>query len=118
MLTKLHMRRSRRPTLADDLRHLKLFGLNCVMLLLKSELAEEFHVTRARISQLVRRGLPVRAADQKIDLELAARWVLANSILLKAAACVRTRTSGCVCYDVRRGMRLLPCEAEETADEK
>jgi hypothetical protein len=88
------------------------------MLLLKSELAEEFHVTRARISQLVRRGLPVRAADQKIDLELAARWVLANSILLKAAACVRTRTSGCVCYDVRRGMRPLPCEAEETADEK
>ena len=85
------------------------------MLLLKSELAEEFHVTRARISQLVRRGLPVRAAYQRIDLELAAQWVLANSILPKAAACVRTRTSGCVCYDVRRGMRLLPGEAGETA---
>jgi hypothetical protein len=40
----------------------------------KAELSRELHVSRARISQLISRGLPTRA-DGKIDRELALAWV-------------------------------------------
>jgi len=45
----------------------------------KSELARELGVSRARISQFVAYGLPVRD-DGFIDLEQAAQWVLDNII--------------------------------------
>lgn len=43
----------------------------------KSELAAHLGVTRARVSHLIARGLPVRP-DKRVDLELALEWMRAN----------------------------------------
>jgi len=47
------------------------------MLVSKAALAEELAVSRARISQFVQLGMPVRA-DGRIDLLVACRWILDN----------------------------------------
>jgi hypothetical protein len=47
------------------------------VLISKSELAEEFGISRGRVSQLIARGLPVEAGG-KVDLELAAFWILGH----------------------------------------
>jgi hypothetical protein len=46
-------------------------------ILTKSELAEELHVSCPRVSQFVKRGLPVRR-DGRVDLERACEWVVEN----------------------------------------
>ncbi len=43
----------------------------------KAEFAQELHVSRARISQLADRGLPVRA-DGRIDRDEALMWIRAE----------------------------------------
>jgi hypothetical protein len=45
------------------------------ILLSKSELAEELGVHATRVSQFVRRGMPVRS-DGKCNLERCCRWVM------------------------------------------
>jgi DNA-binding transcriptional regulator YdaS (Cro superfamily) len=45
----------------------------------KSELAARLGISRARVSQYVQFGLPVRA-DGRVDLEAATEWVLDNVI--------------------------------------
>jgi phage terminase Nu1 subunit (DNA packaging protein) len=45
--------------------------------LTKSEFAEELHVSCPRVSQFVKRGLPVRR-DGRVDLERACAWVVEN----------------------------------------
>ena len=47
------------------------------LLVTKSELAQEFGVTRGRVSQLITRGLPVEPGG-KVNLELACYWVLSH----------------------------------------
>jgi hypothetical protein len=47
------------------------------LLVTKSELAQEFGVSRGRISQLITRGLPVQP-DGKVNLELACHWTLSR----------------------------------------
>jgi len=43
----------------------------------KAALARKLEVSRARVSQLIGQGLPVRA-DGKVDLELALEWISAR----------------------------------------
>ena len=47
------------------------------LLVTKSELAQEFGVTRGRVSQMIARGLPVQPGG-KVNLELACYWVLSH----------------------------------------
>jgi phage terminase Nu1 subunit (DNA packaging protein) len=47
------------------------------MIITKSELAEELHVSPSRITQYARRGMPIRA-DGRCDLERCCRWVVKN----------------------------------------
>jgi hypothetical protein len=47
------------------------------MILTQAELAKELEVTRARITQFIHRGMPVRE-DRRIDLLKAVRWLCDN----------------------------------------
>jgi hypothetical protein len=47
------------------------------MILKKSELAEELHVSCSRVTQFIQRGMPVRV-DGRVDLRPACEWVVNN----------------------------------------
>jgi hypothetical protein len=47
------------------------------MILTQAELAKELEVTRARITQFIDRGMPVRE-DRRIDLLKGVRWLCDN----------------------------------------
>lgn len=47
------------------------------MVITKSQLARELGISRQRVSQLVKRGLPTRS-DGYVDLQAACEWVVAN----------------------------------------
>jgi transcriptional regulator with XRE-family HTH domain len=48
-----------------------------VVIVSKSELAEELGISRSRVSKLISGGLPVRP-DCRIDLRAAREWVLGS----------------------------------------
>ena len=51
----------------------------------KSQLAQSLEVTKARVSQYVARGMPVRS-DGKIDYEAAVKWIAENVVPLNPLA--------------------------------
>jgi phage terminase Nu1 subunit (DNA packaging protein) len=65
------------PTGLGSLGEENILGLTAHMIVSKAELAEELGVSRPRVSQMIAKGLPVRA-DQRVDLAAACAWVIDN----------------------------------------
>jgi hypothetical protein len=82
----------------------------------KARLAAELNVSKARVSQYVKRGLPV-LGDGKVDLETAVKWVADNHVALnsrdaganRAAKLVQRRRSAAA----KSAARLTSTKGEE-----